>query len=274
MLHITHRQTTAYHPESNGAVKRLQRRLKDALCSRTTAATWDKEIPWVLLGLRAQSREDTGLSLAEAVFGAPIVLLNEFLKGDETPVHTILKKFLKSLDAPAFSLPRHNSSHQLPSELPAYILSAHLSRSGAAVWFPFSTPPRPPLCCPPPGTLRLHPTGRAARGDHGVGRPKACTAMDATPSNARCRSRPPGPGTMAMPAAARPGSLGASKQVWFSDPLISSPSQQEQPRIHPETIFLQPHGEVFANPGPAAPSQPPQRRYPQRQRKLPTRIDL
>jgi transposase InsO family protein len=31
MLNIAHRQTTAYHPESNGAVERLHRRLKDAL---------------------------------------------------------------------------------------------------------------------------------------------------------------------------------------------------------------------------------------------------
>jgi hypothetical protein len=58
-------------------------------------ATWAKEIPWVLLGLRAQPREDTGLSPAEAVFGAPIVLPNEFLKGDEIPVNTIQKFFCK-----------------------------------------------------------------------------------------------------------------------------------------------------------------------------------
>jgi hypothetical protein len=31
-----------------------------------------------------------------------------------------------SLDAPAFSVPRHNLSSQLPSELPADLLSAHL----------------------------------------------------------------------------------------------------------------------------------------------------
>jgi hypothetical protein len=35
-----------------------------------------QELPFVLLGLRAQPREDTGLSLAEAVFGAQIVLPN------------------------------------------------------------------------------------------------------------------------------------------------------------------------------------------------------
>jgi hypothetical protein len=121
-----HRQTTAYHPESNGAVERLHRRLKDALRERTAAANWAEEIPWVLLDLRAQPSEDTGLSPAEAVFGAPIVLPNEFLKGDEIPANTISKIFLKSLDAPAFSMPRHNMSRQLPSELLADLLNARL----------------------------------------------------------------------------------------------------------------------------------------------------
>ncbi len=73
MLYTTHRQTTAYHPESNSAFERLHRRLKDVLRAHTVAATWAEEIPWVLLGLHAQPREDTGLSPAEAVFGAPIV---------------------------------------------------------------------------------------------------------------------------------------------------------------------------------------------------------
>jgi hypothetical protein len=45
MLHLTHRQTTAYHPESNGAVKRLHCRHKDALCVLNTAAIWAEEIP-------------------------------------------------------------------------------------------------------------------------------------------------------------------------------------------------------------------------------------
>jgi cleavage and polyadenylation specificity factor subunit 1 len=76
MLHISHKQTTAYHPESKGAVQRLHRRLKDALCARAAAATWSKQLPFVLLRLRAQPREDTGLSPAEAVFGAPIVFPN------------------------------------------------------------------------------------------------------------------------------------------------------------------------------------------------------
>jgi hypothetical protein len=64
MHNISHRKTTAYHPESNGAVKRLHRRLRDTLCARPTVATWSVDLPFVLLRLRAQRREDTGLSPA------------------------------------------------------------------------------------------------------------------------------------------------------------------------------------------------------------------
>jgi hypothetical protein len=78
MLHIMHRQVTAYHPESNGAIKILHCCLKDALHERTAVAAWAEEIPWVLLGLCAQPRENSGLSPAEAVFGAPIVLQINF----------------------------------------------------------------------------------------------------------------------------------------------------------------------------------------------------
>jgi transposase InsO family protein len=45
MLHISHKQTTAYHPEMNGAVERLHHRLKDALRARAAAATWSEELP-------------------------------------------------------------------------------------------------------------------------------------------------------------------------------------------------------------------------------------
>jgi transposase InsO family protein len=115
MLNITHGQTTAYHPEANGAVKRLHRRLKDALHARVAAATWAKKLPWVLLGLRAQPREDTALSSAEAVFGTPIVLPNKFFHREELSVDKISKKFLNTLDAPAFPLSsKHNWSRLLP----------------------------------------------------------------------------------------------------------------------------------------------------------------
>jgi hypothetical protein len=100
-----HRQTTAYHPELNGQSKDfIATSSMHYVLACTTTATWAEEIPWVLLGLCAQPREDTVLSPAEAVFGAPIVLPNE-LQGDEIPVGTILRNLKKSSDAPSFSLP-------------------------------------------------------------------------------------------------------------------------------------------------------------------------
>jgi hypothetical protein len=50
----------------------------------------------VLLGLRAQRREDNGLSPAEAVFGAPIVLPKEVLQNEEISVDSIIKIFYKN----------------------------------------------------------------------------------------------------------------------------------------------------------------------------------
>ncbi len=100
MLNISLKQTTAYHPESNGAVKRLHHRLKDALFPRAAAATWSNELPFVLLGLRDQ-----------------IVLPNESLPNDELSVDTMIKNFSKTLHVSAPSLPRQNSCIDLPSEL-------------------------------------------------------------------------------------------------------------------------------------------------------------
>ncbi|OBQ31888.1 MAG: hypothetical protein AN484_28510, partial [Aphanizomenon flos-aquae WA102] len=82
-LDIKHQQTTAYHPEANGMVEWLHRRLKDALRARGAAATWAADLPWVLIGLRAQPREDNNLSPAEQVYGSPIVLPNQFLPGQD-----------------------------------------------------------------------------------------------------------------------------------------------------------------------------------------------
>ncbi len=126
MLNIAHRQMTAYHPELNGAVERLHCHLKNAIHAGA-AATWADKLPFVLLSLRAKPREDTGLSPAESVFGAPIVLPSEILQSDEFAVESITKDFKKTLDTPVVSLPRYNSSSSLlATNLPAELLSARL----------------------------------------------------------------------------------------------------------------------------------------------------
>jgi hypothetical protein len=48
---------------------------------------------------------------------AQIFLPNEFLQGDKIFVETISNIYKKSLDAPAFSLPRHSPGYPIPAVL-------------------------------------------------------------------------------------------------------------------------------------------------------------
>jgi hypothetical protein len=81
------------------------------------------------------------------------VLPNEFLQNEEISVDSIIKNFSKTLDVPAVSLPRHNSSAKLPSELPAELLSAPLFW----VYHGGVIPPLQPLYDSPYATLRHGP---------------------------------------------------------------------------------------------------------------------
>jgi hypothetical protein len=84
-LGIKMRFTTAYHPQSNGLVERFHHRLKEALRARLAGADWPQHLPWVLLGLRAAPREDSGISAAELVYGCPLSLPGQFLSATEPP---------------------------------------------------------------------------------------------------------------------------------------------------------------------------------------------
>jgi hypothetical protein len=188
MLHISHHQTTAYHPESNGAVERLHCHLKDVLCEQVAASTWSKELPFVLLGLRAQLREDTGLSTAEAVYGAPFVLPNEFLQGDEFSVDAIVKKFKKNIGCSSFPSPGTipAPSCQLSCQTSCCALFISLRHSGIT----------PPLHRPydnPYAVLRHRPYSFSIRVRSrdkivSVSRLKACTEVDVTPGSLQRRS--------------------------------------------------------------------------------------
>ena len=74
LLGIQHVQTTAYHPEGNGLVEHFHRRLKGALRARCAGPDWFDHLPWVMLGLRAATREDNAISPSQAVFGSTVCL--------------------------------------------------------------------------------------------------------------------------------------------------------------------------------------------------------
>jgi hypothetical protein len=214
MLHISHRQTTAYHPELNGAVERLHRRLRDALRARTAAASWYEELPFVLLGLHAQLRETLVFPRLRQFLALQLSCPTNFCKEMNFLLMKLSKKFKTTLDAPAFSLPRHNSTTQVAPR-------RHRPASPPPLRRPYAVLQHGP----PSFTIRVGSRDEIVS----VSCLKACTEADATPGSPRSRVRLPGK---------RPGGLAATKWVSFSDPLVSSPSApQALPSNSPGTVF-------------------------------------
>ncbi len=87
----SHLDTTAYHPQSNGLVERTHRQIKDALRARLAGNRWPEHLPWVLFGLRAAPKEDSVVSSAELVFGAPLTLPGQLLTSPETPLEDVIE---------------------------------------------------------------------------------------------------------------------------------------------------------------------------------------
>ena len=68
---IDHRHSSAYHPQTNGLVERMNRTIKAALSKdvRVNARDWDTFIPRILLGIRAGVQASTKYSPYALVFG-------------------------------------------------------------------------------------------------------------------------------------------------------------------------------------------------------------
>jgi len=113
-LGIQHSLTTAYHPQSNGMVERCHRQIKDSLRARLAGARWPEHLPWVLLGLRAAPKEESGISSAEVLFGVPLTLPGQFIAAAEPDVPQLLKQ-LRDVPVIATRAP----SSPPPSEPPA-----------------------------------------------------------------------------------------------------------------------------------------------------------
>lgn len=70
-LHVKHVQSTAYHPESQGAIERFHQTLMSLLCSYCTELghDWEEGPPWLMLAAREVTQESTGFSPNDLVFG-------------------------------------------------------------------------------------------------------------------------------------------------------------------------------------------------------------
>lgn len=60
--------TSAYNPRANGMVERFHRQLKSSLKALNTEPNWTAQLPLVMLGIRATTKEDLKLSSAELVY--------------------------------------------------------------------------------------------------------------------------------------------------------------------------------------------------------------
>jgi hypothetical protein len=108
-LSITHSPTTAYHPEANGLVERLHRRMKDALRARAASVHWVTHLPWVMLGIRSTPREAENVTPAEALYGCQLVLPGQFLSTPNPPAEPFLQDVQRLLLPGPPLPPRHNT---------------------------------------------------------------------------------------------------------------------------------------------------------------------
>jgi hypothetical protein len=58
-------------------MERFHRQLKDVLRARLAGVQWVEHLPWVLLGIRTASNEDSNISSAEMVYGLHLTLSGE-----------------------------------------------------------------------------------------------------------------------------------------------------------------------------------------------------
>ena len=95
-LGIKQYRSSAYHPESQGALERFHQTLKNMIRSYCfdTEKDWDDGIHLLLFAVRESVQESLGFSPFELVFGhsvrGPLKLLKEkFLSNDETPLNLL-----------------------------------------------------------------------------------------------------------------------------------------------------------------------------------------
>jgi hypothetical protein len=192
-LGVSHQMTTAYHPQSNGIEERAHRQLKDALHSRLAGVQWPQHPPWVLLGLRAVPKEDSGISSAELAYGAPLSVPGQFITAEEPPPAGFVEKLRSAPPPPPPPPTRQPTYAEMAAKPPAALMAAKFVyvRRGGVV------PPLEPLYLGPyqgldngPKVFRLAIGGRAESVSIDRLQPHLGTA-DVLPQRPPTRGRPP-----------------------------------------------------------------------------------
>ena len=121
-LGIAHITTTGYHLQANGMGKQSHCQLKDTLKSCLAGPAWPDHLPWVLLGIRTVPNEDTAVSAAEKLYGAPLVLPAQLATNLETPLQPLVNKLRTSA-----TFPVRRNHLEPPSSPPPVLVSADMA---------------------------------------------------------------------------------------------------------------------------------------------------
>jgi hypothetical protein len=251
MLHISHRQTTAYHPEVNGAIKRLHpaSRMPFAHAPRPRLG------PRSYLLCSSDSEHSRGKTLVfsrlRQFLALPLCSLMNFCKTKKCQLMLLSKNFQKPCMYLPFLCLGTILAPSCQNELPGDLLSAPLVwvRRGSVI-LPFShskTAPTPSCAAgPAPSPSESGPGTRSS--------PSAASRL-ARPRTPRLAARVTAAGCRVLTQVVLLQPSGSRFQTrWFL--YFSSGAAMRGPG----TVFL-PGEEVFARPGPAAPSQVTQTRY-------------
>ena len=232
VLGITHHQTTAYHPESNGMVERFHRSMKNSLRARCVDGSWFQQLPWVLLGLRTTPKEGIGLSAAEMVFGTTLCLPGEFLSVPEPPPSEFFSQLRHAFSSFAPPPPVHAAVPPSREDLRLRTCSHVFVRRDGHV------PPLSPLYTGP--FLVLHRSSKTFQLQVGtksdnvsVDRLKPClSSAPVVPQQPPTRGRPPKPVQPPVLAPRRPRGrprLQPQPQPQLQVP-VSAPRRRGRPR--------------------------------------------
>ena len=117
---IRHSMTTAYHPEANGLVERLHRRLKESLMAicGDERDSWFSRLPMALLSLRTTLKPDIKASPAELVYGEGLAVPGDLLPsfaGDNGNLSQQRQNTLANMRLEVERLqPTQTSAHRIP----------------------------------------------------------------------------------------------------------------------------------------------------------------
>ena len=96
---IKHITTTAYHPEANGMVERLHRRLKESLMAlgNSERHLWYWKLPMTMLALRTTVKADLHASPSDLVFGEAISIPGQILPSEPLSDEELLAQQRRTL---------------------------------------------------------------------------------------------------------------------------------------------------------------------------------